>query len=667
MNSSDSPKPDSSDNPSSELTLHRRIENEVTLQSAKGDPMHRPDRTDHPHRRDILKGALGTTALGAVAAITASATAPTRADGPVGKLVEIGKRSRTSDSPLKDRARSDYATSLQQYGGRLASPIRELFLTAERANEIQFGVVVIGSGYGASITAAKLSQRLRPGNRICILERGKEWVPGTFPDRLPDVLSNATSVLAGPTRGQMTQPLGLFHLMMNDEVNILSGNGLGGGSLINASVALRPHPEVFQQPRWPHALKNVEVLGPYYDRVAQALSLSRTPFDQTPKVRLRRLAAQRISSNPNFLDRSPLGVMYDYRYLDEQVRNQQGMIQRPCTLCGDCINGCNIGAKNTLAMNYLPVARHNGTEMFTQVEVKRIEKCHGFYRIHLEYIDDTANEITRHPLAINSQLVVLGAGSPASASILLDSQHEEFQFSPGLGRRWSGNGDTIGFVTGLPPGTSIGGDGAYCDPTSPVGPTVQTSLNFYRDVELRKRLLIQDAAIPRGVSNLFTFLLGDAELNESMAMLGMGHDDGNGKIEKRDGRWQVKWEGLKDTPYREMVYREFERLAAAHGGRYKRLKAFGNNLVTVHPLGGCGMSDDPACGATNHLGQVYDFSVGSYSDSSGGAAIHEGLYVADGSIIPTALGVNPFMTIGALAERIASHIVQNPSHQHLFE
>ncbi len=138
--------------------------------------------------------------------------------------------------------------------------------------------------------------------------------------------------------------------------------------------------------------------------------------------------------------------MYDYRHLDDQLRNRQGMIQRPCTLCGDCITGCNIGAKNTLTMNYLPMAQHNGTEMFTQVEVKSIEKKDGYYRIHMEYVDDTQNEITRHPVSINSRLVVVGAGSPASAAILLDSQAPNFCFSPQLGCHWSGNGDTIGFV-----------------------------------------------------------------------------------------------------------------------------------------------------------------------------------------------------------------------------
>ena len=612
-------------------------------------------------RRSALKTALSITA----AAIGSSKKA--MADGPVRNLVQIGKRTKTSDTAIKRQARADYRNSLQQYGGQLSSPIRELFLTAENPDLVHFGVLVVGSGYGASITAARLSQRLRPEHRICIIERGKEWIPGTFPDTFADVSGNARQIFAGPTKGQLIRPLGLFNLMMNDEVNILTGNGLGGGSLINASIALRPHSEVFEQPRWPEALKNVEVLGPYYDQVASAMSLSRTPCDQTPKVRARRLAAARMSCNPNFYDRSNVSVMYDYRYLDDQMRNQQGMIQRPCTLCGDCITGCNVGAKNTLLMNYLPVARHNGTEMFTQVEVNSIEKRPGYYRVHMTYIDDQHDKVTRHPVSVNSQMVVLGAGSPASAAILLDSQHDHFQFSPRLGHHWSGNGDTIGFITGLPKGTRIGGFGAYPDCGPGVGPTVQTSLNFYRDIELRKRLLIQDAAIPRGVNNLFTVLLHDPEIDRSMAMLGMGHDGANGRLIKKDGRWQIKWEGLKDCAYRKMVFGEFERLACAHGGKYKRLKAFGNNLVTVHPLGGCGMSDAPSCGTVNHLGQVYDFNCGGYQDPKTGLpAVHQGLYVADGSIIPTALGVNPYMTIGALSERIAIHIITNPAHANLF-
>ncbi|MDG1872873.1 MAG: GMC family oxidoreductase N-terminal domain-containing protein [Mariniblastus sp.] len=614
-------------------------------------------------RRSVLKAAVA-----GVAGISATQR-ETRADGPVRNLVKIGKRTISKQTPLKQRAQDDYRNSLAQYGGQLSNPIRELFLTAKNENQIHFGVLVIGSGYGAAITAAKLSQKLRPGYRICVMERGKEWLPGTFPDSFSNVMGNTRNVMSGPTKGKLVQPLGLFNIQFNDEVNILAGNGLGGGSLINASVALRPHREVFEQGRWPVALNNIETLSPYYDEVDRSLSLSRTPMDQTPKVRSRRLAAARMSCDPNFFEINEVSVMYDHRYLDDQMHNPQGMIQRPCNLCGDCINGCNVGAKNTLAMNYLPVAKHNGTEMYTQVEVNSIEKRDGHYRVHMTYIDDQHNKITRHPVSVNTQMVVVGAGSPSSAAILLDSQTESFQFSPKLGHNWSANGDAIGFVTNLAPGNNIGGFGADCSScVRGVGPTVQTSLNLHRHADLHRRILIQDSAIPRGVSNLFTALLGDPSLDKSMAMLGMGHDEANGRLTKKDGRWQVKWEGLKDSNYRKMVFAEFDRLARAHGGKYKRLKAFGNNLVTVHPLGGCGMSDDPNGGPTNHLGQVYDYSGGGYLDpTTNQPAVHTGLYVADGSVIPTALGVNPYMTISALSQRIANHIVHNPAHLHLFD
>jgi cholesterol oxidase len=80
------------------------------------------------------------------------------------------------------------------------------------------------------------------------------------------------------------------------------------------------------------------------------------------------------------------------------------------------------------------------------------------------------------------------------------------------------------------------------------------------------------------------------------------------------------------------------------------------------------MSDSPHEGAVNHLGQVYDGSGGGFDDcQTGQAAVHHGLYVADASVIPTALGVNPYMTIGALAERTAYHIVNNPNHGNLFQ
>ncbi len=599
-----------------------------------------------------------------------AAAVSTRSDGLAeaqdGRLPIIARTQPCQDD-LKKRAAADYCHSFARYGGRLSNPIRQLFLAAEEAFAVPFAVAIIGSGYGASICAARISQHLDPSQRMCILERGREWIPGSFPDTFSATVQSTCHQIAGPSRGQMTNPLGLFHISFNDEVNILSGNGLGGTSLINANVAHRPHSDTFRQSAWPEALRDIELLTPYYDLAARQLSLARTPHDQVPKVRQRRLTAETLKVHPDVFDRTPVAVMYDHRYLDEWMRNPQGIVQRPCTLCGDCLTGCNVGAKNTLAYNYLPVAKWNGAEIYTQVIVKRIERHADCYRLHLEYVAEHRGEIQRHPLAIQARIVVLGAGSPGSAEILMNSESQEFCFSPALGQRWSANGDALGFVLNTPDLSHIGGHGT-CPPSCvPVGSSVQTSLNFFDHPCLENKFIIQESAIPRAVSNLFALLLGDRQLDYSMVMLAMGHDEARGQVVRKNGRYQIVWPGLKESRYRKMIFQVFDQIAVAEGGRYKRLRAFGDNLVSVHPLGGCPMSDDPACGAVNQLGQVFvGWRGGDCAFGTQQADVYPGLYVADGSIIPTALGVNPYLTICALAERIAAHLVRNPAFAELF-
>ena len=453
---------------------------------------------------------------------------------------------------------------------------------------------------------------------------------------------------------------------MNDEVNTLSASALGGTSLINANVALKPDSDVFRQSKWPEALRDRQILDPYYELAARELNLTRTPFDQTSKVQVRRKAAARVSMRAGFFDRSPLTVMYDHRYLDDQMRNPHGVYQQACNLCGDCITGCNVGAKNTLLTNYLPQAKRQGTDIFTQVEVKKLVKHQSGYLIQLEHHDDRSGKLCSQPIQVSADLVIVACGSPGSAQILMQSQNEEFRFSPKLGHNWSYNGDTIGFVMDGKFKANISGVGAHGNECGP-GPTLQTTLIYERRQRLLDRILIQEAAIPKAVVGLFRFLLKDRQLDNSMVMLGMGMDEGRGKIVWKDNRWQISWPGLKDSRLRKLMFGEFDRLARAHGGWYKRLKETGDNLISVHPLGACGMADDPSDGVVNHLGQVYNGSGSGQCGEGGRPQVHDGLYVADASIVPTPLGVNPLMTISALSERISRQIIANPAHAHLFQ
>jgi cholesterol oxidase len=114
---------------------------------------------------------------------------------------------------------------------------------------------------------------------------------------------------------------------------------------------------------------------------------------------------------------------------------------------------------------------------------------------------------------------------------------------------------------------------------------------------------------------------------------------------------------VQHSPHRERIQQTIARFAEAHGARYRVVKAFGDRLATVHPLGGCAMGDSSDHGVVNHLGQVFaPQGSGAVDFDRDGQAVHRGLYVADGSIVPRSLGANPYMTICALSERIAFHM-----------
>lgn len=602
--------------------------------------------------------------LGAAAMIGAlGGAAPAAGGSPLSGVAKIIDRTSSGPSIFKQRALEDYQENMRPFGGSLSAPIRELLAAVPVHAPYDFDVLIIGSGYGASICAARLARALRPGARLGVLERGKEWVPGTFPDSRTTAVPETRCYLSGPRRNQIHNPIGLFNSGRFDEVSILASNGLGGGSLINANVAIRPDGEMFQNGRWPAALSSRQALDPYYDRAAWELGTGIEPEDCTPKSRRQHEAAQRLASSGATYIPARLTVTRSSSPLP--IVNRQGMRQRGCSGCGDCISGCNVGAKNTLAMNYLPLARRHGARIFTRCEADSLEKCDGFYRVHYKFYHDDPDDRHRHTRgAVTARIVVLGAGSLGSTELLMRSRSTTFCFSPTLGSNWSSNGDAIAFVRHVPGGTNTGGHGAYPTELPAVGPTIQTNVYLGGRGGIRKRVLVQEGSIARPYATVLSAVLGDLDLDSTMLLFAMGHDDGAGRIELDErGHATVRWPGLKESAYRTLVREEFDRVAAALGGKYRVLRAFGDNLVTVHPLGGCNMADDPARGVVNDQGQVFDPLA---AGCAAGCHVHEGLYVVDASIIPSALGVNPLLTISALAERAAERLVANPHFADLF-
>ena len=472
-------------------------------------------------RRDVLKATVAT----AVAAASGKATADL---APVRSLPVIVRRTTSYKSDYKKQAIADYVANMSPLGGSLAQHGRRLFNQPARSVPYDFDVLIVGSGYGASICAARLAMAKSPQVRLGVLERGREWIPGTFPDTLRKGTRESRFKLLGPRRNELANPVGLVNVVQNDEVNVLSGNGLGGSSLINASVAIRPDADCFGQPAWPAALRDRSVLDPYYDRASWELGVEVDPIDGTPKSKSQRLAAQNLAACGVRFENAALTVTRGGE-CGEAIINRQGLRQRGCIDCGDCTTGCNVGAKNTLAQNYLPLAKRHGAEIYTHTEVVRIEKIGACYRVHFKnYLPDRRGKYKPICGSVTSRIVILGAGSIGSNEILLRSRGCGMELSDRIGYRWTMNGDALGFVRKSETLTNTAGQGAYPLHGHKVGPTIQTNLT-YPNRELAQRVLIQDGAVTKSYANI---LGADA-----------GYGPGPNAAHVRDG---TRWFGRPD-------------------------------------------------------------------------------------------------------------------------
>ncbi len=222
------------------------------------------------------------------------------------------------------------------------------------------------------------------------------------------------------------------------------------------------------------------------------------------------------------------------------------------------------------------------------------------------------------------------------------------QLSPRIGCGWTGNGDALGFITKSQLRTGIGGQSAYDFPCPPAGPTIQTNVTYSHAATGGAGLDSRRYRSESYVTSL-GLLMHDMDLDQTQILLGMGHDGAAGRITLNErGFGEVNWPGLLESEYRQLIRYEFEQLAQALGGNYRFLKVFGDRMISVHPLGGRAMADDPHCGVVNDKGQVFDGRWRRSRLPNRGRSRHAGLYVVDGAILPTSIACNPFLTISAL-------------------
>ena len=559
---------------------------------------------------------------------------------------------------------------------RLSSPIAKI--------SDHYDVVVVGSGYGGGVAASRLA---RAGRRVCLLERGREIEPGDYPDNM---IEATAEMQVDSALGHVGSRSGLFDMRLNDDVNVLVGCGLGGTSLINANVSLRPDERLFDDPCWPAAVRQDrgEVIDRAYARATEMLKPVAYPQDQPELAKLQ--AMEQAASAFGGTDAGPEGAFSrpPINVTFEDGVNHVGVAQKACTGCGDCVSGCNYGAKNTVLMNYLPDARNHGAEIYTQTAVRRVERRGGRWLVHYQLLQVGREKFDAPTMAVAADLVVLAAGTLGSTEILLRSKAHGLPLSDRLGERFTGNGDVLAFAYNCDqPIHGIGFGAREPKTMEPCGPCISGLIDLRGTAAVADGMVIEDGSLPgalapvlagafaagskligedmdRGLRDAaaeqgreIASVLGGAyrgAIDNSLTYLVMSHDDGQGHMVLKDDRLRVDWPEVGEQPVFGRVEQNLKTATKALGGTYMKnpiwTDALGQRLITVHPLGGCVMAEDAGGGAVD--GYCRAFS------GKSGAAVHEGLYVLDGSIMPRSLGVNPLFAITALAERGIEHMAE---------
>jgi len=543
---------------------------------------------------------------------------------------------------------------------------------AERLRD-HYEIVVVGSGYGGAIAASRLARAKR---QVCLLERGREFQPGEYPR---SQFEGLREIQYNTPLGHLGSRLGLFELHLNDDMNALVGCGLGGTSLINANVSLRPDPRLWQQARWPRALLEdlTTRLEDGYRRATEMLRPTPLPADypHLPKLEALEKSAVGLDMGKKF-SRPPINVTF------ADGINHVGVEQKRCVGCGDCVSGCNYAAKNTTLMNYLPDAAAHGTALFTGVDVRAIARRGERWIVYYQPVGVGREDFAAPELFITADIVVIAAGTLGSTEILLRSKARGLALSDRIGAGLTGNGDVLAF--GYNTDSPINGIGFGTKPPgeiAPVGPCITGLIDNRDTADVRDGFVIEEGSIPGAIGGMMPEILGaSAEVVGKATAVGVGewlhekeraaesllrgpyhgaiantqtylvmaHDGAGGRMSLVDDRLRISWPGVGSEPIFTVVNDTLARATAALGAGVQVpnpiwSKLLGKKLITVHPLGGCAMAERAEDGVVDHAGRVFSGATG--------AEVHDGLLVADGSVMPTSLGVNPLLTISALAER----------------
>jgi cholesterol oxidase len=524
-------------------------------------------------------------------------------------------------------------------------------ITSSAAAPPVFDYAIVGSGFGGSVSALRLTEK---GYDVLLLEKGSELTAKDF----PKTNWNLRRWLWAPLLGWR----GLFQIRPFRHVTVLAGNGVGGGSLTYANTLPIPKRYFFTNPVWSQLADWETELQPHYQTARRMLGAEPTNFLTPADALLKKIAEER--GQPEAFEKPHVAVFMGEpgKTVPDPYFGGKGPARTGCIRCGACMTGCRHGAKNSLDRNYLYLARQHGLTLHADTEVVHVAPLtQGTFRIRARV---GRSFFGRREVSYDAKNVVFSAGALGTNALLLKLKADPTalpNLSEQVGARVRTNSESLIMVA--TPG---------CRDDHSQGIAINSLLQtddrshlemvrygagsgFFRVLNLPhvggaagfiQIFKILWALLSHPLRSLRVFFLRNWS-SATMILLYMRSTEGT-------LRFVRNWLGIMSTQL-EKGERPRANIAEASELAFEIAERVGGVAMssvtepvfdiptTAHILGGCCMGDSSATGVIDHQHRVFGY---------------EGLYVVDGSTISANPGVNPSLTITALAERAMSFVPQ---------
>ncbi|GAA1540367.1 GMC oxidoreductase [Nocardioides humi] len=520
-----------------------------------------------------------------------------------------------------------------------------------------YDVLVIGSGFGGSVTALRLTEK---GYRVGVLEAGARFTDADFADNSWDL----KKYLYAPSAGCY----GIQRIDMVKDCLILAGAGVGGGSLVYANTLYEPLEPFYTDPSWAHITDWKAELAPYYDQAKRMLGVVEYPR-MTPSDEVMRKVAEQMGVGDSFHP-TPVGVFFGGPDQDagttvaDPYFGGVGPRRTTCRNCGECMTGCRHNAKNTLVKNYLYLAEQNGAEVHPLTTVTRVRPlAGGGYRVDTRW---TKAKLSRRTATktFTAEQVVFSAAALGTQKLLhrLKAEGDLPGISDRLGHLTRTNSESIlgaiapqgadvDYTEGVAITSSWHPDAhTHIEPVrygkgSNAMSLMQTVLTDGDGPEPRWRVWLKELwKERRRVRDLYDVRHWSERVVIALVMQSV--DNSITTFPRRvAGKWILsskQGHGEPNPTWIPAANDAVRRMADVMGGGTAggTIGEPFNRPLTAHFIGGCTIGDSPATGVVDGYQRAYG---------------HPGLHIVDGSTISANLGVNPSLTITAQAERAMAY------------